>query len=161
MPNLVKGDFFDELFDFRRNFDHIFHRFLTTSGPGGGREANMLVGVPPIEARIDKQDKKYHLRVALPGVDPKDLTVELQGSNLTVRGEHQSSEEKKEADYLQQEFSYGRIERTILLPEGTDTSKLTAEYNNGVLELAAPVTEAALPKQIDVKSAPKTKGAGA
>lgn len=161
MANLVKGDFFDELFDFRRNFDHIFHRFLTTSGPSGGREENMLVKVPPIEARIDKQDKKYHLRVALPGVDPKDLTVELQGSNLTVRGEHQSSEEKKEGDYLQQEFSYGRIERTILLPEGTDTSKLTAEYNNGVLELAAPVAEAALPKQIVVKSAPKTKGAGA
>jgi len=160
MANLVKGDFFDDLFDFRRNFDHIFHRFLTSSAPGRGREANMLVGVPPIEARIDKEDRKYHLRVALPGVDPKDLTVELQGSNLTVRGEHQSSEEKKEADYLRQEFSYGRIERTILLPEGTDTSKLTAEYNNGVLEIAAPVVEAALPKQIDVKSAPKAKGAG-
>lgn len=161
MANLAKRDMFDELFDFRRNFDYIFNRFLTSSGSPGEREAGMLSDVPPIEAWIDKDNKKYHLRIALPGVDPKEMQVELQGNQLTVRGEHQSKEEKKEKDYQWQEFSYGRFERTIALPEGADKSKLNAEYNNGVLEITTPVSDAVLPKQIEVKSAPKVKGAGA
>jgi HSP20 family protein len=97
----------------------------------------------------------------LPGLDPKDLQVELEGNNLTVSGEHKETQEKKDADYLQQEFSYGRFERTIMLPEGVDTSKLSAEYNNGVLEIIAPLSEAALPKRIEVKSSAKAKGASA
>jgi len=49
-----------------------------------------------------------------------------------------------------------------VLPESVDTSKISAEYNNGVLEITAPLNEAALPKRIDVKtSSAKAKGAGA
>lgn len=161
MANLTKHSFFDELSDFRSNLDHSFHHFLARLGSRAHASEHMLAEAPPVEAWIDKEDKKYHLRVALPGVDPKDVRVELQGSNLTVSGEHQSSEEKKEGNYLHQEFSYGQFQRTLLLPEGADTSKLSAEYNNGLLEISAPLSEAALPKQIEVKSAPKAKKAGA
>jgi HSP20 family protein len=121
----------------------------------------MLVAVPPIEAWVDKENKKYHLSIAVPGVDPKELQVDLQGNNLTVSGEHKADEEKKEADYLQREFAYGRFERTVVLPEGVDTGKLTADYNNGVLEITAPLSENALPKRIEIKSSGKAKGAGA
>jgi HSP20 family protein len=48
-----------------------------------------------------------------------------------------------------------------MLPEGVDTSKLSAEYTNGVLEITAPLSEAALPKRIEVKSSAKAKGASA
>lgn len=161
MSNLAKREMFDELFDFRRNFNHIFHRFLSGAGPSEDRVARTFAEVPPIEAWVDKENKKYHLRIALPGIDPKDLKVEVQGNRLTVSGEQQSSEEKKEAEYLQQEFSYGQFQRSVVLPEGSDMSKLNAEYNNGVLEISAPLSEAALPKQIAVKTAAKTKGAGA
>jgi len=56
-----------------------------------------------------------------------------------------------------------RIERARLieLPEGVDKDKLTAEYRNGVLEIAAPFSAAALPRKIEVKSLPTAKGAGA
>lgn len=161
MANLARRGTLDELFDFRRNFDYIFNRFLTGPGTVDDRAIPMLAEVPPIEAWVDKEKKKYHLRIAVPGVDPKALHVELQGSNLTVSGEHQSSKEKKETDYMQQEFSYGRFERTVVLPEGADTSKLIAESNNGVLEITAPLSETALPKQIEVKTTQTAKGAGA
>ena len=161
MTNLVTREVFDDLFDFRHDFDQMFRRVLSGSRTPSRSERGMLVQVPPIEAWVDKEGKRYHLKIALPGVDAKDVKVELQGRNLTVRGEHQFSEEKKEAEYLHQEFSYGRFKRSIVLPEGTDTAKLTAEFNNGVLEVAAPLSEAALPKQIEVKSATKAKGAGA
>ena len=162
MANLVRRDHvFDDLFDFRRNFDHIFNRFLTGSGSSPERQAQMLVAVPPIEAWVDNEDKKYHLSVAVPGMDPKDVQLNLQGNNLTVSGEHKSEKEKKEADYLHREFSFGRFERTIVLPEGVDTDKLTAEYNNGVLEISAPINASALPKRIEIKTSAKAKGAGA
>ena len=163
MANLVRRETgINDLFDFRRGFDDIFNRVLSGSVPvserGGSR---VLVAVPPIESWVDRENKQYHLSIALPGLDPKDLQVELEGNNLTVSGEHKETQEKKNADYLQQEFSYGRFERTIMLPEGVDTSKLSAEYNNGVLEITAPLSAAALPKRIEVKSSAKAKGAGA
>jgi HSP20 family molecular chaperone IbpA len=48
-----------------------------------------------------------------------------------------------------------------MLPEGVDTSKLSAEYNDGVLEITAPLSEAALPKRIEVKASAKAKGTAA
>jgi HSP20 family protein len=162
MANLARREStLDDLFDFRRNFDNIFNRFLGGLTSTGERGARTLVAVPPIEAWVDKEKKKYHLSIAVPGMDPKDLQVDLQGNNLTVSGEHQAGEEKKEADYLQREFAYGRFERTVVLPEGVDTRNLTAEYNNGVLEITAPLSENALPKRIEIKSSAKAKGAGA
>lgn len=151
----------EDLFDFRRNFDHIFNRFLAGSTSPSERSRSVLAAVPPIEAWIERESNKYHLNIALPGVDPKDLQVNLQGNTLTVSGEHRDEQEKKDADYLQREFSYGRFERMIVIPEGVDANKLTAEYNNGVLEVTAPLNEAALPKRIEIKSPVKAKGVGA
>ncbi len=100
-------------------------------------------------------------RIALPGVDPHEVQLNVHGNRLTLSGEHKSTEEKKEVDFLHREFSYGRFERTVILPEGVDTERLTAEYNNGVLEIVAPMTAAALPRRIEIKSLAKAKGAGA
>jgi HSP20 family protein len=162
MTNLARREGpFEHLFDLRRDFDDKFNRLLTGSILGSERPARLIFAVPPIEAWVDKDNKKYHLSIAVPGIDPKEVAVNVQGNNLTVSGEHKSSEEKKEANYLEEEFSYGRFERSIVLPKGIDTSKLTAEYKNGVLEIEAPVAAEALPKRIEVKTAPVAKAAGA
>ena len=163
MPNLVRREhFFDDLFDLKRNFDHILNRFLTGSAPSSERQAQMLVTVPPVEAWIDQEKKKYRLGVAMPpGMAPEEIELSLQGNRLTVSGEHKSEREKKKGKYLQQEFTYGRFERTIELPEGVNPDELTAEYNNGVLNITAPLSASALPKQIEIKSSAKAKGAGA
>jgi HSP20 family protein len=163
MANLVRREhIFDDLFDLRRNFDHIFNRFLTGSASSAERQTQMLVTVPPIEAWIDQEKKKYHLGVAMPpGMDPDEIKLTLQGNRLTVSGEHKSEREKKKGEYLQQELTYGSIERTIELPEGVNTGELTAEYNNGVLKITAPLSASALPKQIEIKSSAKAKGVGA
>ena len=162
MTNLARREnLFEHLLDFRRDFDDKLNRLVTGSVSGGERAARLIVAVPPIEAWVDKENKKYHLSIAVPGVDPKEVEVNVQGNNLTVSGEHKSSEEKKEADYLEEEFSYGRFERSIVLPEGIDAGKIIAEYKNGVLEIEAPITAEALPKRIEIKTAPIAKGASA
>ena len=162
MANLARREHgFNNLFDLRHSFDQIFNRLLRGSSLTGDREVRTLVAIPPIEAWVDNNEKKYHLSIALPGMDPKDLQIDLQGSNLTVSGEHKSEAEKKDANYLEREFSLGRFERLITLPEGVDTEKISAEYNNGVLEISAPLSASALPKRIEIKTQPKAKQAGA
>ena len=162
MANLAKRQhMFNELFDLRSSFDHLMNRFLNHSTSTEDRSAKLIFAVPPIEAWVDNEKKEYHLSIAVPGIDPKEVQLNLQGHNLTVTGEHKSSEEKKEADYLEQEFSYDRFARTIVLPEGVEADKLTAEYKNGVLEVTAPLSESALAKKIEIKTSAKAKGAGA
>ncbi|HEY1469551.1 MAG TPA: Hsp20/alpha crystallin family protein [Candidatus Acidoferrum sp.] len=161
MANLVRKDRdFNELFDFRHTFDRLFNRLASRSAQGmeqQQREPAMLFAVPPIEAWMDPDKKEYHLSIALPGVDPKEVELYQHGNNLTVQGEHKESKEKKDADYLDQEFSYQSFQRTIVLPEGVDVQKLNADFHNGVLEVTAPIKESALPKQIEIKSGDKDK----
>ena len=70
MANLATREHvFDDLFDLRRNFDRIFNR-LTGSASSAERQMQMLVTVPPIEAWIDQEKKKYRLGVAMPRAWP-------------------------------------------------------------------------------------------
>ena len=155
-----RNTLFHELADFRRDFDQMFNRFFNLRSPQ--EEQTLTEGfVPAIETSIDKDGKKFQCQVMLAGVDPKDVNIQVLGNTLSISGERSSSRETKESDYLQREITYGTFQRLIELPEGVDKDKLTAEYRNGVLEIAAPFSAAALPRKIEVKSLPTAKGAGA
>ena len=155
----VRGNPFDQLFDFRRDFDGMFNRLLTGRAAPGSKEAEIFI--PALDAWIDNKAKSYHLRVALPGIEPEEVQVTLEGNNLTISGEHKTTEEKKNADYQYREFSYGRFERVVTLPEQVDAEKLAAEYKNGVLEISAPISASAQPKKIEIKASQKSAAAGA
>jgi len=146
--------FYRDLFDFRRDFDEIFNRMI---GVGPVPETRLFEEVltPPVEAWTDLEAKTFYLRVAVPGIDPKDVKVEVQGETLTISGERKKVETKKEVSHHHREFTYGAFERTLPLPEGVDVEKLVAEFNNGVLEINAPLVAAALPRRIEVKPAMK------
>lgn len=156
MANLSYRDsFFQDLFDFRRDFDHIFNRFLSGrqgTQPGQRSETSLSAFAPAVEAYVDRDGKKFVCRVALPGVDPKEVNIQVQGNVLSISGERNVSNERKEADFVHSEMMYGYFERDVALPEGVDSSKLEAEYQNGVLEITAPISAAALPRRIEVKS---------
>ena len=69
---------------------------------------------------------------------------------LTVTGERRMEEEKT-GENRQTEFSYGRFERSFMLPKMVTVDGVTAEYENGMLELVLPMMEAAKPRKIEVK----------
>jgi HSP20 family protein len=155
MKNLYNTErLFDDLFGFRREFDEMFNRILTGRPwglelPESRKEFNIA---PAVEAYVDKEAKKYVCRVALPGVEPKEVQVHAQGNLLVIRGERKLTHREKEAELFEEEIAYGVFERTLELPEGVNTEKLTAEYVNGVLEITAPVAAAALPRKIEIKT---------
>jgi HSP20 family protein len=161
MANLVpRENIFQDLFDFRRNFDQVFNRMLRGSSVG---EESTLGNefTPAIEAFIDQDNKKFRCDVMLPGVDPKEVDVQVHGNTLTISGERSSSRETKEANFLQREISYGSFMRSLVLPEGVDKDKISAEYRNGMLEITAPIAAASLPKRVEIKSLPASKAATA
>ena len=148
----------DDLFDFRRDFDSIFNRLLTNRSES--RET-ARTSIPPIQAWIDHESKTYHLRFALPGVNPDEVQITAEGNTLTISGEHRASEDKDQVAYLLKEFSFERFERTVTLPEGVDAGKINAEYGNGVVEITIPLSETALPRRIEIKNAAKSQAAKA
>jgi HSP20 family protein len=143
--------FYRDLFDFRRDFDEIFNHLITGSPGDKGYQAY----VPAVEAWTDPEAKKFYARFALPGVDARNVNVEVLGNKLTVTGSWKSTEAPKEANYLHREFTYGNFERAVTLPEGVDVEKVTAEFNQGVLEITVPLAAAALPHRVQIKTALK------
>jgi HSP20 family protein len=145
---------FPELFELRRGFDDIFNRYLLgrpTFGEFFPTE-KAYTFIPQIEAYIDRDTKKYVCKVSIPGIEAKELEIRVQNHMLVVKGERKLHTEKKELELFQHEFIYGTFERAMELPEGVVTEKLNAEYLNGVLEITAPVMEAALPHKIEIKT---------
>ena len=147
---------YEDLFGVRREFDEMFNRILS-GRPWAARPELPAFNqgfnfTPAVEAYVDKEGKKYVCRVTLPGVEPKDLQVHAQGNLLTIHGERKFTRNVKELELMEQEVAYGVFDRTITLPEGVIVEKLTAEYVNGVLEITASITVAALPRKIEIKT---------
>ncbi len=156
---LLRDNFFEDLFDFRRDFDELFNRILT--GKPWIREQlpfeTPFGFTPAIEAYVDKDAKKYVCRVSLPGVEPKDVEILTHGNMLTIKGEKKFTRMTKEVDLHNSEIVYGKFERVLTLPEGVVPEKLVAEFVNGVLEITAPVAVTALPRKIEIKTVPITR----
>lgn len=145
-----------DLWDFRRNFDDLFGRWFDTPGWLSGR-GQALGWLPPVECYVDQN--RYHVRLAVPGVDQKDIHVQVHGNELTISGERKRDEKISEDRFLQREFSYGAFERVIPLPEGIEPDKVQAQMTNGVLEVSAPIAEKALPRQIEVRAGQSQRAA--
>ena len=119
-----------------RDIDALF------DGVFGSRDdvAPVADWTPRVETFVT--DDKLVVRADLPGIDPKEVDISLEGNVLSVRGERKA--EKEEANY--REVSYGRFERRVRVPNGTDAEKIAATYTNGVLEVTVP-----LPKPVTRK----------
>ncbi len=150
--NTEPENFYRGMFDFRREFDQIFNQLLTEWPVKN--ERNLLGTVPftpVVEAWIEPETKKFYLKVAVPGIDPKDVKITVHENLLTITGERKLTKTEKEVNYLHREFIYGKFERVLPLPEGVDIDKMVAEFNYGVLEVNAPMLAAALPRTIEIK----------
>ena len=89
------------------------------------------------------EDGRYVIRAELPGLDPeKDIEVTADAGILTIHAERR--EERKETHHS--EFRYGSLTRSVRLPAGADTEKITASYDHGVLEVSVPIPEQAKPE---------------
>ncbi|BAL74973.1 Hsp20/alpha crystallin family protein [Bradyrhizobium cosmicum] len=121
-----------------------------------GIERNMakqFAAVPAVD--VSESDKAYEITAELPGMDEKDIEVNVANGALTIKGEKKEEKEEKQKDYYVSERRYGSFERYFELPDGVDAGKIEAAFKNGVLRVTLPKTaEAQKPaKKIEVKAA--------
>jgi HSP20 family protein len=152
MVGLTRWSPFGSVFQLHRELDDLFSRFFGQEGASTAYrpEANQPAAWwPAIESY--SQDGELHVRIALPGVDPKDVEVSVTNDTLTVRGERKARAETKDGNAYVREFAYGTFERTLALPEGVDAGRVQAKFSNGMLDvtMAAPVSVA--PKKIAIQ----------
>lgn len=78
-------------------------------------------------------DKEYTVTLEIPGVDEKDVRLEIVNDTLTIQGEKKQEAEEKGKNYYRMERSYGSFQRMLSLPEDADQNDVTATFKNGVL----------------------------
>jgi len=100
---------------------------------------------------VNESDKEITIDVELPGIDKKDVKVEVRDNTLTISGERKSERKTDEENCCVAERHYGRFERTFTLTDTVDANNISAKYKDGVLTLGLPKTEKAIPKEIAVE----------
>ena len=100
---------------------------------------------------IKEDQERIVLKADIPGMEQKDISVNVENNTLTLSGERTFAEDEKRDDYHRVERAYGRFSRSFQLPNTTDTTHIQAEYKNGVLEVTLPKLPEAKPRAIEVQ----------
>ena len=129
-----------------------FFDFERLAKLGGGSFENMLQGT---RADISETESEYEISVELPGIDEKDIQLDLSDDTLTLSAEKREEREEKKKNYHLSERSYGSVRRSFRIPDGVDSSKIKADFSKGVLRVTLPKSKEAKAKQrrIPVKGA--------
>lgn len=101
---------------------------------------------------ITETDKEIEITAELPGLEEKDVQIDLSDNVLTIRGEKKAETEQKDKNYRMVERSYGSFLRTLELPAGVDAGAITATMHNGVLKVTVAKPAPAQAKKITVTS---------
>jgi HSP20 family protein len=139
--------------DFLQLQDRINRVFSDAFGRGGD-EGMMSHGtwIPPVDIYQNGNDELV-LKAELPDMKREDIEITVDNNTLTIKGEKKMAGEVKDEQLLRVERRYGTFTRSFSLPPTVDTSKVEAEYRNGILTLRLPLREEAKPRQIPVKTA--------
>lgn len=145
----LRRGFFPELSRTDRDMEDIFNRFFRGLPSA---EAEGLGWSPAIDV-VDRKDELL-LRADLPGLTEKDIDVTVKDGALTLRGQRKEEKETKEGEeyYCCERWS-GSFSRTLTLPPGINSEKVSASFKNGVLEIHIPKAKEAEGKKIEIKAA--------
>ena len=108
--------------------------------------------VPAVDI-FETESHDLVVRAELPGINREDIEVSVENSTLVLKGEKKFDAEVKEESYRRIERTYGAFHRSFTLPSTVDTSKVSAEFKNGVLTVKLPFREEAKPRTINVEVA--------
>ncbi len=124
---------------FRGEMDRLFDRFGVPSFPSFfGASPELSFTVPAVD--VTEDDKAYKIAAEMPGVEEKDIEVNVNEDTLVLKGEKRQEKEEKGKNTYVSERSYGSFQRTFALPEGVDRDKIAADFSKGVLTVTLPKT---------------------
>ena len=113
--------------------------------------SNRTSSMPAVNIREDEQN--YSLELAVPGIDKKDLKIDMNEDVLTISSETKNESEESKDGYKRKEFSYSAFCRSFYIPENVNREKIEANYKDGVLTVSLPKQEeekTRIAKQIEI-----------
>lgn len=123
----------DPFSELHREMNRLFDDFM---GAGSAPAQGSLMAMPRLDVR--EAQNEIAVCVELPGVNPSDVDVRIEGNVLTVRGEKKNEHEQKDQDYHVMERSFGRFQRSLQLPFAPNPDQLRADFEHGVLTVHVP-----------------------
>src|SRR5213594_975067 len=105
----------------------------------------------PSETEVFSKDNYLVYRVALPGIDQKDIDLSVENNVLRIKAERKQPSEVKEKDWYAKGFRYGHFEQSWTLPKEVNPDEVSGEFKNGVLEIRIPRAKAVISRKIELK----------
>jgi HSP20 family protein len=130
----------------QREIDRLFEDFAMGFRSFGAPEL-----MPSMD--VSETEKEIEILAELPGLEEKDVQVNIADNVLTIRGEKKAEREEKDKDYRIMERSYGSFTRSLELPPGVDPDAVRATIAKGVLKVTVPKPAPAQSKKVEIKSA--------
>jgi HSP20 family protein len=147
MMDLIQWNPLREMVSLRERMNRLFDdSWFRTDGYGDDVAMGMW------SPAVDMFEKNDHLviKAELPGMEKKDINLDLKDGVLTLRGERKHENQVQDENFYRREMSYGKFVRTFSLPSDVDSEKIKAEFQNGLLTIEVPKPEQHKPKQITV-----------
>lgn len=141
---LVPKDHFIKAFPQIRDLNRLFN-FEFEDDDSSLSTANWTPAVD-----IAEKDDHFLIKADIPGVDPKDIEVNMDNGFLTVKGERESETKNEENGYTRVERSHGSFYRRFSMPDSADPEKVSATSNKGVLQIKVGKAELTEPKKIKI-----------
>lgn len=121
-----------------QSLERRFNRFFDDLVPVNLRELTDFAKTPAAE--LTETDDALHLKLEVPGMEAKDLDIQVTEDSVSISGERKSETKTEENGNTRSEFCYGKFQRVIPLPTRIQNTNVTAEYKDGILNLQLPKT---------------------
>ena len=143
----------NQLKDMEEATQNRFNRFLGgfPNRIGSGQTHSLTVADWSPEVDISQDDQEYLLKADLPEMKKEDVKVTVEDGILCVSGERKSVRKDEKRKFHRIERSFGNFRRSFTLPEDTDSTKVTADFRDGVLKVHLPTTAIERSKATQVK----------
>jgi HSP20 family protein len=147
MMNLVRWNPYGEMTAMKNRINQMFSEpyWLTRRMDD---DTDMGIWNPAVD--LYEKDDHFVIKAELPGVDKKNIAIDLKDRVLTISGERSYENEVKEESYYRRERSYGKFQRVFTLPADVDSDKINAEFKDGLLQIEVPKPEQQKPKQVTI-----------
>ena len=145
MVSMTRYDPIREALTLRNAMDQLFSQSVVNPNWMGTSQSM----VAPMD--VCETDRGYEVNIALPGVRPEDIELTARQNSLTIKGQHASTKEEKKENWVVKEIRSGSFGRSISFEKQIDVDKIDTSYENGVLTITVPYSEAAKPKKISIK----------
>ena len=143
---LVKWNPINEMMNMNNRMGRLFSEFFY---PANGHAAWESNGWNPATDVLENEEA-YVIKAELPGLDKKQISVDVKEDVLTIKGERSDDKEVKTDKVYRRERFQGKFQRAFILPSTVESDKIEAEFADGLLKITIPKTMQEEPKQITV-----------